>query len=474
MEKFDVVVIGGGPAGYPAAIRSAQLGAKIALVEKGEVGGVCLNTGCIPTKALISGAELFAGVMGGKLLGVKADKISFDYSVISQHKDKVVSQLRRGVETLLNSYGVHVFKGVAVFDSRNKIVIRKPVTSDTRKQKEEIIVSNSVIIATGSQPIIPEGFPVSPRVIDSTGFLKLTSLPASLVIVGGGVVGCEVACLSARLGVRVTIVELLEDILFMLDEDIRREIRKYMEDVLSIRILTGASISKVMADKNKVTTVIGEEAIQSEMMLVATGRRPATQELALEKAGVKVDSKGAIQIDEFCRTTSATIFAAGDVTGKWQLAHAATAQGITAAENACSSRRVSCESIVPVCLFTSPEAGAVGLTEQEAKKRGIEYKVGKFPFSALGRALAGNEPNGFAKIIADSSTGQILGAHVVGTHATELIAEAVLAVRGEFTLEELASTVHCHPTYSEIWAESARVALGTSWHLTKRPVRKVH
>lgn len=472
MEKFDIVVIGGGPAGYPAAIRASQLGANTALVEKDEIGGVCLNVGCIPTKALISGSELFARIKNGKSSGIIAENISFDYPTMFQYKDKIVNQLRVGVETLLNSYGVHLFRGTAVFEGRNKIVIRRKDASHDRNQKQQVLSVSATIIATGSQPVIPDSFPASPRILDSTGFLKLTSLPKSLVIIGGGVIGCEFACLSARLGVQVTIVELLEDILFMLDEDIRREIRKYMENTLSIRILTGVSVSDVRADKNMVTVVAGSETIQADVMLVAIGRRPATAGLALEKVGVKIDSKGAIQIDEFCRTTSATIFAAGDVTGKWQLAHAATAQGITAAENACSSRRVVSESIVPLCLFTSPEAASVGLTEQEAKKHALNYKVGKFPFSALGRALAGNEKHGFAKIIADGVTGQILGAHVVGAHATELISEAVLAVRGEFTLEELASTIHCHPTYSEIWAESARVAIETSWHLPKRTPRK--
>lgn len=473
MGKFDIVVIGGGPAGYPAAIRASQLGANTALVEKDEIGGVCLNVGCIPTKALISWSELWGRIKNGKSSGIIAENISFDYPTMFQQKDRIVNQLRRGVDTLLSSYGVHLFRGTAVLEDRNKIVIRRKGASHDREQKQQVLTTGATIIATGSQPIIPDGFPASPRILDSTGFLKLTSLPKSLIIIGGGVIGCEFACLSARFGVQVTIVELLDDILFMLDDDIRREIRRYMENTLSIRILTGVSVSNVRADKDIVTAIAGRETIQADVMLVAVGRRPATDGLALEKAGVKIDSKRAIQIDEFCRTTSATIFAAGDVTGKWQLAHAATAQGITAAENACSSRRVVNESIVPLCLFTSPESASVGLTEQEAKKRALNYKVGKFPFSALGRALVGNEMHGFAKIIADSVTGQILGAHVVGVHATELISEAVLAVRGEFTLEELERTIHCHPTYSEIWAECARVALGTSWHLPKKAPRKI-
>jgi len=463
METFDVVVIGAGPGGYPAAIRAAQLGASVAIVEKEQFGGTCLNWGCIPSKALIAAADTFARIRHAEIFGITVKGASIDYAALIGHKNKVVSQLQSGIKQLLAANGVKQFTGVASFKDRNTITVAAS-GAGVPPASPETIGARKVIIATGSTSVMPGFLPRHERVVESRGFLDLTRLPASMLVLGGGFIGCELACMAAMLGVKVTIVELLEDILLLLDPDVRREVRAHMEKSLGIRVLTGNPLDKVAADAKGVTGNFGDEVLKADLLLSAIGRKPVTDGLKPEHAGVKVTERGFIEADDCCRTNVATIYAIGDVTGKIQLAHYATAQGIAAAENAVGPKPHKHDTIVPNVIFTSPEVGTVGLSEADAKKQGRGVKTGKFRFAGLGKALAVGETTGFVKWIADATTDQLLGAAAVGPHATELIAEATTAIRAELTVRELGQTIHAHPTFSEAWMETAHAVHGEAIH----------
>jgi len=463
METFDVIVIGAGPGGYPAAIRAAQLGASVAIVEKEQLGGSCLNWGCIPTKALIAAADTFARIRHAEAFGITVKDASADYATLIGHKNKVVSQLRGGVKQLLAANGVKQFTGVASFKDRNTITVASSVAG-TSAAEPQTLGAKKVIIATGSTSVMPGFLPTHERVVESRGFLDLTRLPGSMLVLGGGFIGCELACMAAMLGVKVTIVELLEDILLLLDPDVRREVRGHMERSLGIRALTGKALQKVAATDKGMTGNFGDEVLKADLLLSAIGRRPVTEGLKPENAGVRVSERGFIEADDCCRTNVATIFAIGDVTGKIQLAHYATAQGIAAAENAVSKKPRKHDTVVPNVIFTAPEVGTVGLSEEDAKKQGREVKTGKFRFAGLGKALALGETTGFVKWIADATTDQLLGAAAVGPHATELIAAATTAVRAELTVPELGHTIHAHPTFNEAWMEAVHAVHGEAIH----------
>ena len=464
METFGVVVIGAGPGGYPAAIRAAQLGASVALVEREYLGGTCLNWGCIPSKALIHTSDLYAQMRSSASLGLKGESVSFDYAAMAERKDQVVRGLRNGVKQLLAANGVKVFEGTASFENRKRIVVNS-------KSGNIAIGAEKTIIATGATSSMPGFLPRHERVVESRAFLDLKSVPSRVLVLGGGVIGCEFACMLAQLGVQVTIVEILEDVVAFLDADIRRELRRQMERTLSIRVLTGTSLENIKADEHAARGAAGEEVLEADLLLAALGRKPVTQELQLENAGLKTNPQGFIEVDEYGTTQVSTIYAIGDVTGGPQLAHAATSQGLVAAQNACTRHRRKNEKCIPYCIFTSPEVGAVGLTEQEAQKQGREVKTGKFNFGALGKAQAIGHPSGFVKWIADAKTEQLLGAQVIGVQATDLIAEATIAIRSELTATELAQTIHSHPTLAEAWMEAADVLLGEPIHTIAKRAR---
>ena len=461
MENFDVVVIGAGPGGYPAAIRAAQLGAKVALVERENLGGTCLNVGCIPTKALIACADAYVHLRDAAKLGVKADNITADFGAMMAHKQGVVTQLRKGVQALLAGNGVKVFQGQAAFEAHDQIVV-------SSKDGDQRLRAGKFIIATGSTSVMPGFLPQHARVVESRGFLDLQKLPASMIVMGGGYIGCELACLAAALGVQVTIVELLEDVLMLLDPDVRREVKKYMEHKLGMRILTGKALEKIHADAAAVTAEVGGEKLSAELLLVAVGRKPVTDGLELGRAGLTTNERGFIPVDACNRTAVANIFAIGDVNGGMQLAHAATSQAMIAAEAACGRKPRKNETLIPGVIFTMPEVALVGLTEADAKQQNRAVKVGRFPFAALGRALATGTPEGFVKLIADATTDQLLGAQAIGAHATDLIAEATAALRAELTSAELGRTVHAHPTFGEIWMEAAHALHGECIHAAPR------
>jgi dihydrolipoamide dehydrogenase len=305
-------------------------------------------------------------------------------------------------------------------------------------------------------------------VVDSRRFLDLKRLPRRILVLGGGFIGCELDCMAALVGAKVTVVELLEDILLFLDSDVRREVRTAMEKNLGIRVLCGKPLEKIEGDEKCVRGAFGGERIEADLLLSAVGRRPVTDGLQLENIGLRTDARGFIEADEYARTRVANVFAIGDVTGKTQLAHFATSQGITAAENACGIGLRRHETLVPNVIFTAPEVGTVGLSEEEAKKQGRTVMTGKFPFRGLGRALAVEETAGFVKWIADAGTGQLLGAAAVGAHATELVAEATLAIQGEFTARELGRVIHAHPTFGELWVEAAHAVNGQAIHAAPR------
>jgi dihydrolipoamide dehydrogenase len=455
METFDVVVIGAGPGGYPAAIRAAQLGASVAIVEKEQLGGTCLNWGCIPTKTLIAAADMLVRIQHAAAFGITVQGVSADYAAMIGHKDKVVAQLRDGIKQLLAANGIKQFASVASFQDRNTIALG----DGTR------LGAGKVIIATGSTSAMPGFLPRHERVVESRGFLAINSLPRTLLVLGGGFIGCELACMAASLGVRVTIVELLDDILLLLDPDVRREVRGRMEKNLGIRVLAGKPLEQIAAAASGVRGHFGDEVLEADLLLCAVGRKPATDGLNLENAGLKTNERGFIEADEYCRTRVPTLFAIGDVTGKIQLAHYATAQGIAAAENAVLQKPRRHDTIVPNVLFTSPEVGVVGLSEDDAKTQNRAVKTGKFRFAGLGKGLASGETTGFVKWIADAETDQLLGAAAVGPHATELIAEATTAIRAELTARELGRTIHAHPTFGEAWMEAAHVVHGECVHV---------
>jgi dihydrolipoamide dehydrogenase len=464
VETFGVVVVGAGPGGYPAAIRAAQLGASVGLVEREFLGGTCLNYGCIPSKALIHTSDLYAQMRSSGSLGLKTASASFDYAAMAERKDQLVRNLRNGVKQLLTANGVKVFEGTASFESRKRIVV-------SSKSGSAVIGAEKTIIATGATSSLPGFLPRHARVAESRAFLDLRSTPNRALVLGGGVIGCEFACMLAQLGVQVTIVEILEDIVAFLDADVRRELRRQMEKALGIRILTGTSLDNITADEHAVRGTAGGETLEADLLLAALGRKPVTTELQLENAGLKTNQHGFIEVDEYGATQVSTIYAIGDVTGGPQLAHAATSQGLVAAENACTRQRRKNEKLIPYCIFTSPEVGAVGLTEQDAAKQGRDVKTGKFNFGALGKSLAIGHPNGFVKLIADAKTEQLLGAQVIGVQATDLIAEATTAIRAELAATELAQTIHCHPTLSEAWMEAADVLLGEPIHTIAKRAR---
>jgi dihydrolipoamide dehydrogenase len=453
METFDIVVIGAGPGGYPAAIRAAQLGAKVAIIEREQLGGTCLNWGCIPTKSLIAGADLFGRIRHAGQFGIKVTGASVDYAALIAHKNKVVTQLRAGIGQLLAANGVKQLTGQASFVDRNTLNVGGKKIS-----------AKKIILATGSTSAVPGFLPKHPRIVESRGFLDLDKLPASMIVLGGGYIGCELACMAALLGVKVTIVELLDDILLLLDADVRREVRAHMEKELGIRILTGKALEAITADDKAVTGKAGDQTVTADLLLVSVGRKPVTDGLKLENAGVKTNDKGFIPVDDFGRTNVASIFAIGDLNGRTQLAHNATSQGVLAAETACGHKPRAYESLVPGVIFTSPEVALVGLTEEDAKKQNRAIVTGKYRFAGLGKALAAAETTGFVKWIADAATDQLLGAAVVGPHATELIAEATAVIRAELTVAELGRTIHAHPTFSESWMEAAHAVHGTCVH----------
>jgi dihydrolipoamide dehydrogenase len=447
--SFDVIVIGGGPGGYPAAIRAAQLGAETAIIEREWLGGTCLNCGCIPTKTLIAGAEVYQKILHADTFGINVDTPEINYPAMKKRKDDVVGKLKSGVASLLKAHGVTVFEGTGSFRDARTVAVKG---TDGATQE---ITGKNIIIATGSTSTVPGFIPRHERIVESRAFLDLDKLPESLLVLGGGYIGSELACMAAGLGVKVTVVELLADVLMLLDKDVRQVVKKNMKSALGMTLLTGNAMENIAATDKSVTATAGDKKLEADMLLVAIGRSPVTDGLNIEASGVAVNENGYIEVDELSRTNVPGIYCIGDVSGRMQLAHAATSQALYAVEHALRNEEKIEEIVIPGVIFTAPEVALVGLTEAEAREQGRSIKTGTFYFRGMGKALASNETEGFAKIIADAGTDRILGAQCAGPHATDLISEMVIAVREELTAEELGHTVHAHPTFAEVWMEAA-------------------
>ncbi len=462
MEKFDVCVIGAGPGGYVAAIRCGQLGLKTALVEKEYFGGTCLNWGCIPTKTLIAGSEVLSSARRAADFGVEIEgEIKVNWKRMLGRKDEVVAKLRQGIAGLLKSAGVTVFSGRGEFLSKHQLVVA--AGSDAGK----VIESANFIIATGSEPLVPGFIPATDRVLTSTELLSINKVPKSLLVLGGGVIGCEFACLFAGLGSKVTVVEMLPALLPNIDPECTALLRRSMEK-LGVKIMTGKPLSDIKVLKSGVSGKVGDETVRAEYLLVSIGRKPVSKDLNLPAAGVAANERGFIPVDTYNRTNVPNIYAIGDVTGRIMLAHYASAGAQQVAAMLAGRRAEFRGELTPGCIFTVPEIGSLGMSEADCQAAGREYNVGKFSFAGLGKALAMNDTDGFVKIIADKNTDAVLGIHIIGPHATDLIAEAGPVMAMEMTARELGKIIHAHPTLGEAMMEAAHAVHGECAHQPKR------
>ena len=451
-----VIVVGGGPGGYVAAIRAAQLGAKVTVIEKEHLGGTCLNIGCIPTKCLLHSAELIEQIKDqGADIGVKVTGVEVDFPQVIAHKNAISKQLTSGVAGLLKLNKVTKIDGEASFTAPKTLSVKKSDGST------ETMTADAIILATGSvnfAPPIP-GLKENPNCIDSTGALSLETLPKSMVVIGGGVIGLELACAYSAFGTKITVVEALDHMLPMLDGDLTAIGVAHMKKMgmefhleCPVQSVETSPVGAKVVCKNKAGETVSFEA---EKVLVAIGRRANTASLNLEAAGLNND-RGRIIVSDKMETNVPGVYAIGDcVMGHAQLAHTASAMGEVAAENICGVPAVYDEKTNPTCVYMEPEAAGVGLTEEQCKAKGLDYKVGKFPMSANGKALILNGGEGLVKIIADAKYGEVLGMHIIGPRATDLIAEGALAIRLEATVDELISTIHSHPTVTETMREAA-------------------
>ncbi|WP_336824872.1 dihydrolipoyl dehydrogenase [Sporosarcina sp. USHLN248] len=459
--EVDTLVVGSGPGGYVAAIRAAQLGQKVTIVEKENLGGVCLNVGCIPSKALISVGHRYASAKDSDDMGISASDVKLDFTKAQAFKDSVVKKLTGGVEGLLKGNKVDIVKGEAYFVDSNTAKVMDEKSSQTYKFK-------NAIIATGSRPVEIPSFKYSKRVINSTGALNLEEVPGHLVVIGGGYIGTELGSAYANLGSKVTIIEGADDILAGFEKQMTQIVKKGLKKK-GVEVVVKASAKGVEeSDSGVVVTYEAkgeEQKVEADYVLVTVGRRPNTDEIGLAEMGIKMSDRGLIEVDKQCRTSVSNIYAIGDIVAGPQLAHKASYEGKVAAEAISGEKSEVDYLAIPAVCFTDPELATVGLNEQQAKDEGYEVTVGKFPFAANGRALALNATDGFVKLVARKEDGLLLGAQIVGENASDMIAELGLAIEAGMTLEDIAMTIHAHPTLGEISMEAAEVALGKPIHM---------
>lgn len=457
--KKRLVIVGGGPGGYVAAIRAAQLGADVHLAERERLGGTCLNVGCVPTKALLHTAELYDALKEEAKRGLVVGKASVDWPGLMAHKEKVVNRLVAGVAGLLRANKIAVHQGQAV--------LRDAHTVEIIGAKPASIQADIIVLAAGS---VPQRLPVPGTelagVLDSTAALSLGQIPKSLIIIGGGVIGTEFAALYCALGTDVTVVEMLPQILPPVDGQIADAVKRHLSQK-GVKFYTDARLQAIKKTADGLAAIVqqGEKQYEftGENVLIATGRVPNTDGLGLDAAGIKTD-RGKILTDGNFATNVPSIYAIGDCNGRTMLAHAASAQGVAAAQHALGHRAFYNHRVIPACIYTSPEVASVGLTEEQAASRGTAYKVGLFPLTGNGKALIEGCEAGLVKVIADEKYGEILGVHIFGPRATEMIAEAALAMNLEATVDELISTIHAHPTVSEAIAEAGLNVGGNAIH----------
>jgi dihydrolipoamide dehydrogenase len=456
-QTFDIAVIGAGPGGYVAAIKGAQLGKKIALIEKEYLGGTCLNVGCIPSKTLLSNAGIYHNIKQAEHFGIHVDQVSFDYKKMKERKDHVVSKIRGSLGGLLKSNGITIFQGTAQFESPKELKIKGTDNA--------LIQADKIIIATGSEPIDIPAFPWDhQRILNSTSALELTTLPKTMAIIGGGYIGCEFASLFAEFGVKVTIVEALPMIIQAQGKTLSEALHSAFTK-RGIEIKTNTAVENIDDTGDGLLIHFrGGDTLSVEKAIVSVGRRLNSEGLHLEKGGLKPGEKGAIAVNERMETEVPGIYAIGDITGIAMLAHVASHQGIVAAANACGQEAHLHYHAIPAVIFTHPEIAMVGMTAEEAKEKGLNITIGTFPFQALGKSVATNETDGFAQVISDKKTGEIYGAQVVGHEASAMIAEMALAINNELTLECVMDTIHAHPTIPEAWLEASLLANETPIH----------
>jgi dihydrolipoamide dehydrogenase len=457
---YDIVIIGGGPGGYVAAIRAAQLGVKVLLAEERELGGTCLNRGCIPTKAMVHCAEAYSVAKHGEEIGLSFSDLSLDFAGVARHRDRVVGTLVQGVHSLMKGNGIEVVQKRAQILAPGKVVVG-----------EREVETRNIIIATGSaqgKPPIP-GID-SPGVVDTDIILEAKTLPKSLLVLGGGVVGVEFASIMAAFGVDVTLVEMLPGLLSTLDSELGKRLGICLRKA-GVSIHTGTRVCSIAPGPGGLNVELegkkGNQQVTVEQVLLAAGRMPNFGGLDLDGLGIEYDRRKGIKVDETMATNVPGIWAIGDCVGNLMLAHVASHEGIVAVENIMGQEARMDYRVVPSCVFTNPEVASVGLSEEEAKEQGIEYRVAKFPFMANGKALAQNTTDGLVKIVA-AADGEILGVHILGPHASDLIAEAAVAVHQRLKAEELVGIIHAHPTLAEAVAEAAHGLAGGYLHFRSR------
>lgn len=455
MSEYDVVVIGAGPGGYVCAIKASQLGLKTAIVENEWLGGVCLNIGCIPSKALLKNAELAHTLRERSAeFGFSFDNLKLDYGAAFKRSRQVSDRLTRGVAFLMKKNQVDVFMGTAKLESKKQVAVTKPDGS------KEILNARNIVIATGSHTFVPNGWPVDgKRVLTYREAILQQELPKSAIIIGAGAIGIEFATVWSSYGVQVSLVEMLPAILPLEDQEVSQELNKAFTK-RGVKIYTEHKVEAINAGESGVKVTIsgssGQSVIEADQALVAIGFRPNTAELGLEDAGVELDGKGFIAINEKMATNVSGIWAIGDVTGKLLLAHVASTQGIVCAQQMAGkeSRTLNYQNM-PRATYCQPQVASFGMTEKQARDAGHEVKVSKFPFQANGKAVGLGEMSGFGKLITDAKYGEILGGHLIGAEVSELLPELTLAQQMELTAEQIANNVHAHPTLSEVLMEMA-------------------
>jgi len=465
MKNYDVIVIGAGPAGYVCAIRSAQLGLKTAIIDKQWLGGVCLNIGCIPSKALLKNAEVAHTLRKrGKEFGFSFENLKLDYDVAVKRSRKVSNRLTKGVGFLMKKNKIDVHMGTAKLLDQDKVEV---TDSDG---KTETFQANNVVVASGASAMVPPGWEVDgEQILTYTEAILQERLPKSVIIIGSGAIGVEFGTIWNSFGVDVTIVEMLPNIVPLEDEEVSAELAKSFKKQ-GIKVLTDHKVESVEAKTGSVEIRVSnngeEKTLQAEQALVAIGVKPNSNNLGLEDLGVKVSERGMVEIDDRMATSIPGVWAIGDVTGKLMLAHVGSAQGIICAENIAGVETITLDyEMLPRVTYSQPQVASFGITEDMAKERGYEVKIGRFPFQASGKALGLGDSTGWVKIITDAKYGEILGAHMIGPEVTELLPELTLAQMMEITTAEIARNVHAHPTLSETLMEAAHAAEGHSIHI---------
>lgn len=445
---MKLVVIGGGPGGYVAALKAAILGAEVTVVEKGNLGGTCLNVGCIPTKALLASSDALNIVKEAEKLGIHIeDDIKADFNSIMQRKDKVVNQLVKGIEFMFQNRGVKLLRG------RGKVLSNKEIEVTKEDGTKEIIEADKIILATGSVPVVPAFFHYDgKRVITSDEVLNLKEQPKSMIVVGGGPVGAEISQFLHRLGTEVKIVEMMSQLVPLEDEDVAKQLQRSFKQE-KLKFFVGDGISNVEVKEDKVVATLNSgKKLEAEVMLVAVGRKPYIEGLGLEELGIQMD-RGRIVVNEKMETSVEGIYAIGDLVPTVALAHVASKEGMVAVENALGREKKMSYKAVPACVFTEPEIASVGMKEKQAKEAGINYKVGKFDFRALGKAQAMGKFQGFVKVITNEKD-EIIGAAIIGERATDMLGELTLACELGLTAEQVGDIIHPHPTLSEAIMEA--------------------